>query len=719
MRRPAAPPAVLLSFAVSLALATACGEDSAPGTADATLADTALVDAPPDGRPGADTPPPPVTFPNGVMSAAVRTDRATIWTRTSTTTDVSVRYSEVGSSQPTTTPPAAVTQATGFTVHVPLEGLTPDTTYSYEVIAGDGSTTPAATFKTAPNTDQPFRMAFSGDIDNDTSWYRLFDELEASGADLYVSLGDWPYGDSDPKAVSVSQYRAKHDETRRNSELVAWLRAMPVHAIWDDHEALNDWDGADNASQPERIAAAIQVWNEWFPITGADAGEIYRTHRWGPNVQLFYLDTRSHRDANALPDDGTKTMLGVKQRDWLLKGLSDSTAAFKLVLTSVPITQGTTGSDHWPGFASERDKIFDHIIDNGIGGVVFLTADQHWLAVHHMPQGMKEYQVGALARWPRDLPTSSPEWVTALDDSLNYGTLDYEPGSPPYLTFRAWGDGGKLLHEESLAAGRGSIQVNARDETESWRLDGPHVFVGKGTTTLPWASPGDYTITWRPIGPAGAPPETRSLADAGSVTFEDTTAGLGAPLTERLFDDGAIPVGWQVVDQGVGDPSSDWEVLDGALVESGNAYDATGGQEIIEKLGTFVRTTDAFTEGLLQARIFAGDDDSYGFMYSVGADDTYYRVSLDSQRSFARLVVVIDGVFQVLAEDLAYEPPLGSWQTLTVVRGGGTPPLHTVYVDGQQVLQAADDTLPSAGLFALYAYGMDDVRFDDVRTFGP
>ena len=47
--------------------------------------------------------------------------------------------------------------------------------------------------------------------------------------------------------------------------------------------------------------------------------------------------------------------------------------------------RGTTGSDHWAGFAHERGELLTYIKAEKIGGVFFLAGDQRWSAVHHHP----------------------------------------------------------------------------------------------------------------------------------------------------------------------------------------------------------------------------------------------------------------------------------------------------------------------------------------------
>ena len=61
-----------------------------------------------------------------------------------------------------------------------------------------------------------------------------------------------------------------------------------------------------------------------------------------------------------------------------------------------------------------------------------------------------------------------------------------------------------------------------------------------------------------------------------------------------------------------------------------------------------------FSEGLLSAQIYAGDNDGFGLMYGIQDETTYYRFGVDHQRSFARLVRVDNGVFTVLAENLLF-----------------------------------------------------------------
>jgi len=65
------------------------------------------------------------------------------------------------------------------------------------------------------------------------------------------------------------------------------------------------------------------------------------------------------------------------------------------VFSSVPLDFGV-GIDHWHTFATERDAIFDALV--GVPGILWLSADQHWFAAHRHAYGIREIQMGPLAR---------------------------------------------------------------------------------------------------------------------------------------------------------------------------------------------------------------------------------------------------------------------------------------------------------------------------------
>lgn len=317
------------------------------------------------------------------------------------------------------------------------------TTYDVSVVTDSGARI-LHQVRTAPrdDDDRPVRLAISADIDPASEFQTdVTDQLVALSPDLYISLGDFPYTDNGPPAETLDEYRQRHVDVRVAPNVRRLLTGVGMRAIYDDHEYRNDWDAMRAAEDPPRYAAALAAWDEFFPLR--DNTVRYRSWRWGANVECFLLDTRLYRSANSLADSDAKTMLGATQFAWLVDGLHASTAAFKLVLTSVPLAFGN-GDDHWTTFAHERDRLFDAIA--GVPGVLFVSGDQHWFAAHRHARGIREFQIGPLARGIL-VPPAPVDGVLFRAQRYNFGLVDIERDS---LTFTGVGEGGELFYKETL-----------------------------------------------------------------------------------------------------------------------------------------------------------------------------------------------------------------------------------------------------------------------------
>ncbi|MEZ4265954.1 MAG: MopE-related protein [Myxococcota bacterium] len=196
----------------------------------------------------------------------------------------------------------------------------------------------------------------------------------------------------------------------------------------------------------------------------------------------------------------------------------------------------------------------------------------------------------------------------------------------------------------------------------------------------------------------------------------------GGPLTgAEYWDDvkSGVPEPWVVVDQGKADPTSAWAVDPeaGTMRETGNCYDVLAGAATVEKRGTFlVNPKLELGQGTLRVRVKPTDNDGFGVMYSVMDAETYYRFSVDKERSYARLTRMTAGVATVLAEkyELSFAA-LDQWMVLEVERKGDA---HICKLDGETLLVAEDSKYPP-GPVALYSWAMGGggVAFDDVQVF--
>jgi alkaline phosphatase D len=325
-----------------------------------------------------------------------------------------------------------------FTAQVPLEKLTPATLYRYRVLTasleGDGEFQEKATgrLKTAAPAEAPesVRFLWGGDLGGQAhcrdaaKGYAIFERMREAAPEFAVLLGDLIYSDdrcpappnvsgSDFLASTLDEYRAKHRYQRGDPALQWFLAEVPVYAIWDDHEVRNNFSGPYDPLMPVGRQALLEYW----PIgtSADDPHRLYRKVRRGADLELFILDTRQYRSRNADPDGAEKTMLGAGQRDWLVEGLVASTATWKVIATSVPLsipkegTQQMPGNDSWThapdgtGFLAELRAVVKALRTRGVRNVVWLAADVHFAQVNEYdPDGdhvadFYEFVAGPLA----------------------------------------------------------------------------------------------------------------------------------------------------------------------------------------------------------------------------------------------------------------------------------------------------------------------------------
>jgi alkaline phosphatase D len=304
-----------------------------------------------------------------------------------------------------------------------LEGLSPDTRYRLRLIGVDPPG--VARFRSAPlpQAAAAWRLAFGGDLAGQNvcrdaaRGVPVFEAIRGRAPQLFVGLGDMIYADGvclprgalGNRQVPGGQEPSRHLEdflarwryARDDEGLRALLAETAYLPVWDDHEVVNDFgptragargpDGAPGSLLPPARRAFLA----WNPVGPADGpSRLVRRTRLGRHLELFVLDTRSHRDPNDAPDraEAPKTLLGAAQRAWLLDALSRSDATWKLVVSSVPIAIPTgspeeAGRDGWSdfgqetGFERELGAILEALRGAGVRGLVFLTTDVHFASV--------------------------------------------------------------------------------------------------------------------------------------------------------------------------------------------------------------------------------------------------------------------------------------------------------------------------------------------------
>lgn len=362
----------------------------------------------------------------GVATGDVTNHSALVWFRTDGPAQVEVRFATVNDWQrfasgdkqyqsSITTEQFTTKKEQDFTLKIPYEGLRPATRYRYEVhtiqpsqLPGSQTVKAQGEFMTAPSPDEsvPATFLWSADIGGQNRCrdrqrgYPIFDIMQAQKPDFAILLGDLIYSDdtclsppnasgSEFTASTLDQYRAKHRYQHGSLALQQFLTMVPIWVIWDDHDVRNNFSGRYDPQMPLGRQAFLEYW----PIRTSpdDSTQLYRQLRYGADLELFILDTRQYRSRNADPDGPDKTMLGQTQLKWLLDGLARSTAKWKLIATSVPLsnpkvgTLAAPGNDSWArgkdgtGFQTELRVIVDMIVSKRIRNVVWLAGDVHYV----------------------------------------------------------------------------------------------------------------------------------------------------------------------------------------------------------------------------------------------------------------------------------------------------------------------------------------------------
>lgn len=428
------------------ALAAAVGELLSSNAGDATT----TVDSAPTGSDGS-------LLTHGVASGDISATTAVVWTRLNGPGKVIVSAGEETAAgealRSVLFASAAMVDRGDHTAAVRLDGLRPDTAYIYEVIAqrpiGNGEmfqvTRPGlrGRFRTAPEgaAHRDFSFVFSGDVAGSgfcrspEAGYPIFDAMARLQPDFFIATGDMIYADNPCPAVApdgkpnvrggfpsvgsrtldwtnYEQMREVYFQhwhyNRADLAFQRFLRDTPMYVMWDDHEIINDGGGAwsyhnvtnaNRAGYPTLVSAARDAFFAYAPIARdpADPNRLYRRVSWGTDADLFLLDTRSYRSRNDLADipENEKTMLGRDQLAWLKAGLAESTATWKIVASSVPLSIPTgglaaavIGRDGWAngtswdyssqtGFERELLDLLRSVDDAAVRNIVFLSGDAH------------------------------------------------------------------------------------------------------------------------------------------------------------------------------------------------------------------------------------------------------------------------------------------------------------------------------------------------------
>jgi alkaline phosphatase D len=321
-----------------------------------------------------------------------------------------------------------------LTIQAEIARLDPGKTYHYRFCRHANKCSQVGNFETAPspNQNKTVHFAYSGDEtaavapgEDHPFWgnMKAFKSMAQEGNDFNINLGDTIYSDPEVPgqltALTVPQKWAKY---RQNLGIRAYRtirKTTGMYNQWDDHEFINDFSRPENGNEIYR--AGKTAFRDYMPVSYTHDLGLYRTARWGKNLELFFLDERSFRSAKAdaacinpntdEPDNAptapqrirdffafldpeftwhpsqhcknkinspNRTYLGAQQLQQFETDVAKSNATWKVVVNELGIQQYfALPYDSWAGYAYERQQLLKDLQDLGVENLVFLTTDDH------------------------------------------------------------------------------------------------------------------------------------------------------------------------------------------------------------------------------------------------------------------------------------------------------------------------------------------------------
>ncbi|MGD1392526.1 alkaline phosphatase D family protein [Vibrio harveyi] len=325
------------------------------------------------------------SFEYGVASGDPTQTQVIIWTRVTTAASyVDVTW-QVSRAEDFSTVEQSGTFTTDtsrdFTVKVDVQNLNPSTQYYYRFMVGETTSIVGMTQTLPEGSVDKASMAVVSCANYPAGYFNVYKEIlkqhQTESFDVVLHLGDYIYEygaggyasedaarlgrepSKGTECITLDDYRKRYAQYRQDQDLQALHAALPMIAVWDDHELANDaWkNSAENHQDNEgsfvdRRAAAAAAWTEWLPVRENTFSNmlIYRQFSFGDLINLMMLDTRlvgrdqplDYFSLNAPTMDAIgglvaqsrsadRELLGTEQLAWLMNAFNSQDAKWNVL----------------------------------------------------------------------------------------------------------------------------------------------------------------------------------------------------------------------------------------------------------------------------------------------------------------------------------------------------------------------------------------------------
>ena len=387
---------------------------------------------------------------SGPILGGVSPESARLYYRTDMAADLTIELSKQVDFSNLMSFNSSTSNANYFAVITELTGLEYDTRYYYRVRIDGELYDSTGYFSTFPEEDligyykvvvgscnyDNFRQGGGATSPDNYMNDVLFGSIKAFDPDLVIHLGDWNYPpskygahfnlDPEKRADAFSFRYADYNFSRYINP------HFPVDYMYDDSYSYNGSAGwtwpsiateelpngqtryrlMDIPMDPGIRSGNIEGYFDHFPgYAQVDTSGVHHSFKLG-NIEFFIVDTRNSKDPvhagfryNELLNiydwqapPGHSTLGGI-QKEWLLEGLKNSDADWKVIGSSVVfnknlselmdvvllgqlidrsiIEYATAIAYMWPGYPRDMYDLLDAVREDSIDNVIMLSGDTH------------------------------------------------------------------------------------------------------------------------------------------------------------------------------------------------------------------------------------------------------------------------------------------------------------------------------------------------------
>ena len=350
--------------------------------------------------------------------------------------------------------------------------------------------------------------------------FPLFGHIKAFDPMLFIHLGDWRYPPSTfgwdynlfPDRIA-NAFSFRYNDPNMSGFV---LNNTAIDYVYDDSYCHNGNQGNTfpQTNQVELapdsfmyelntiefdsavIPGAISGYFDHFPAYEAEDTTvgIHHSFKLG-NMEFFMLDLRNpaspqnepfvyHPETNlySFEPDSNHSLMGADQRNWLLNGLQNSTADWKIIGSSVMFNKRFVQfreiatalqvldpslidyvanlSYFWNAYPADQETLLNFIEDNDIKDVIVISGDSHSSMVDDGTNaGLPELSASGLASEDEGYLNHSLDSVIDLL-GYTYGTID-----------SLWNGGGNGVNNTNFSDSYGTVEVWGRDSIMLCAMD--------------------------------------------------------------------------------------------------------------------------------------------------------------------------------------------------------------------------------------------------------